>query len=78
MSIDKMNQADFELLKKHFDLEELFNFCNNNRVEVLFADDLQFHCYINYSKGDRAYAIELNSLMAFVMGVKNYKKQKEK
>ena len=72
------NQNGFYYIEPLFDLRAVFDFCQKNKVDVLFQDDLQHYCFINYKEGDRAYAIELTAIEAMIKGIINYEKEQAK
>jgi hypothetical protein len=78
-NLDQYRQANYNYLKKHFDLDTIYNFTLENRVEVLVGSDYQFHCHINYGSSNRSdvYGIDLDPLTAMVMGINSYIKIKE-
>jgi hypothetical protein len=69
-------QQEETLLKKLLNIEEFNEFCKTHKVEVVLDSSLNYLCYIDYKKGDRAYGDSLfNPLLAMVLAVKEYKKQ---
>lgn len=50
----------------------IYEFCKQNRVEVVFNKQGKHECYINFKEGDRPYAIASNALDAIDGAVANY------
>lgn len=74
--IDKWIEDEDNQTRKLFDMEEILDFQKDHKVEILMQDDLQFHCFIDYKKGDGSYAQSLTSLNAMIVGIKQYKNRK--
>lgn len=56
--------------------ESVKTFCKENRVEVSLGPDNQYECYINYKKGDGAYAIDIDFFDTLFAGINRYKEKK--
>lgn len=50
----------------------IFEFCKQNRVEVIFNKQGKHECYINFQEGDKPYSVADNALDAIDSGVANY------
>lgn len=50
----------------------IFEFCENNRVEVVYNKQGQHECYINFKEGDKPWGIGVNALDAIDRGVNAY------
>lgn len=50
----------------------IYEFCTQNRVEVIFNKQGKHECYINFEEGDRPLAVASNALDAIDAGVQNY------
>jgi hypothetical protein len=77
--LDKYRQGNLDYLKKHFDLEKIYRFTLEHRVEILLQDDCQFHCYIDYKSGDgsQVYGIDIDPLTSMALGISSYIKMYE-
>ena len=71
-SIDYMQEA-FKFVQD-FDVKEVFSFCVSHKVEVLLQDDMRFHVFVDYKKGDRSVYSSIHPLSALWGAVKTYKK----
>jgi len=65
-----MSVIEHNVLKRVFDFDKVFNFCQKNRVEIEFGSDLQHYCKID----NKVYAIEITAFSALVFGIENYLK----
>ncbi len=78
-AIDELLKDEWDLFDKYYSREELEEFIRHHKVEVLRAEDYQFHCYIDYKKGDDSwYSSMFNPLTAIVVGIKVWKEHNEK
>lgn len=74
----KLKEDSLNYLKTNFNLEEIFEFCFNNKVDVLKQDDQMYHCFINYNNGDGSWSQEIDALSSLVIGIKRFKKHFKK
>ena len=71
--MDDIQAAQLSFLKTTFSIEDVFYFCLKHRVEVIKGEDHQYHCLIDYKKGDGIWAAELDPLTAMCVGIEKYK-----
>lgn len=69
-------EEEHQLTRKLFNLEEIIQFTKEHRVEVLLGADYQYMCYIDYKTGDGGWGTSLTPLGALVIGIKQYKENK--
>lgn len=73
---DKYIQQELDFVKKHFDVEKVFEFQTKHNVEIVRGADWQYECHIDR---EGAYAISLTFLDALIRGIMIYEKhEKEK
>ena len=70
----QIRDGSYKIAKSRFDFDEIFNFCQEHRVEVLLQEDTMFHCYIDFhlEDGKRSWAIEFDGFTAMVKGINDY------
>lgn len=71
----QIRDGNYEIVKKYFDLDVIFNFCQEHRVEILLQEDTMFHCYIDYhlDEGKKGvWAVEFDGFTCMVRGITDY------
>ena len=73
---DTYIQKELDFVKKHFDVEKVFEFQTKHNVEVVRGEDWQYQCHIDRQG---IYATGVTFLDALVAGIMIYEeKQKER
>jgi hypothetical protein len=62
-----------EFLKLIFDMDEIFDFCAENKVEIILGSGALQLCFINRGEWGAPYAADANPLVALVLGITRYK-----
>lgn len=65
-----MLEEENELIKKHFNLEDILNFQSNYGFEIIRGEDYQYLCYIN----KKYYGTSLTPMGALTFGIKQFLK----
>lgn len=63
-------EEENESVRKLFNLEDIFKFQKEHRVEIMIEADCQYHCYINL----KVWGSGLTTLGALVTGILQYTK----
>jgi hypothetical protein len=67
------HQEEIKFWRSKVSAEELVEFLDEHRVEVLVQADTQYHCYIDYKEGDGSDGIGLTFLGALLEAIYRYK-----
>lgn len=76
MEVD-YREAENNWTRAEFNIEEILKFQLEHKVEVIMQEDYQYHCFIDYKKGDGSYAQSFTPLNALMVGIKQYKYKQE-
>lgn len=60
-------EQEIEESKKYV-LFDIIEFNRNNRLEVIFGEDCQYHCYIN----KKCYAVEMTAVYAMIRAIQKF------
>ncbi len=63
------HKEEIDLWNSKLSWADVEKFCASNKVEVLMQADCQYHCYINFKKGDGADAVCLTFVGALKQGI---------
>lgn len=72
---EQIEQSNQEVLA-NTNLQELYQFCKENRVEILLQEDCEYHCFVNYHEGKGSLHSDFNPLIALVFTMNKFKNKK--
>lgn len=73
--LQEIRDASYTIVKRDFDMDKIFNFCQEHRVEILLQEDTMMHCFIDWhlEEGKKgSWAIEFDSFTCLVRGIDAY------
>lgn len=76
--MENYHQQENEWVSRNISLEDIIEFSNSHRVEVLLGADFQYNCYVDYKEGDGFYGSGLTFLGAVTEAILRFKNKYNK